>query len=305
MRKHITRFNTYPKIFNYLGYIIGVIVLSVIISLVWQKIETSTTSDEYGLPKAFVKLVDSFKKDDVKEIEEEEDTLDKDNNSIFDIFSDTEKEPSKEVLEEFVDDVPAGVPSVKQAALEDSFSNVLFVGDYFAYNIQNYCFKTSKFAYVSGYDLNYILNRKLLSLNEEHVTLTQYITGYDDAVDKIYITLSAESISWMDETTFKKKFLTFIDEVINNMPEKTVYVMSILPIKEELAVKKEYTVTNKKIDAINEYILSMSYSKGYWYLDVSEQLKDSNGELTVDYTTNGIRLNEYGYDIWKNYILTH
>lgn len=296
-------FKDYTKLLNTVGKIVIVLAIAGLVAIIWQSIDNSHNNDEYSLPKAFIRIVNSFNK------EEDEETGDGAGNdtkegSFLDFLSDFGNN-------ETVEDTPpeiipvGGIPADKKAASESVLERSLFVGDYFVSNIQAYCFKDTSLAYVSGYDLNYVLNKKLCLMNDEYVTLPQYVLSFEENVDDIYIALTAESVSWMDETTFKKKFESFIDEIINNMPEKTVYVLSIPPIDEEMALKRDYTVTNEKIDSINDYILSISGAKEFWFLDINSKLKDDSGKLNSDFTTNGIRLNTSGYEIFKNYILTH
>jgi lysophospholipase L1-like esterase len=109
----------------------------------------------------------------------------------------------------------------------------------------------------------------------------------------------------MDVPTFVKKYIAFVDEIISGFPEAHIYVQPVLPINEEKAAKRGYTVTNERINQINEYILSLAEERSLWVLDMAESFKDKEGKLPEEYTTNGIRFEKDTYEIWSEYILTH
>lgn len=310
MGKNVMRTSRYSKLLRVLGILAVVVAIAVGVAVLWQDYDRNHESerDAYSLPKALVNLSKSFTSS--KETESgdgnETNSSKEESDSIFKMIignGEDESEPEEEA--QAVPEAAGGITEKGLPANERDFGRTLFVGDYFAYNTPNYAFRDSEFAYVTGYDLNYVLNKKLMNLNGSNVTLSQYIISFDESIDEVYITLTAESISWMDATTFSKKFEAFIGEVQNTLPNKTVYVVSIIPLNEEMAAKHEYTVTNEKIDSINEYIKSIAVEKEFWFVDASGPLKDETGGLSESNTTNGIRLNDAGYAVWKECILTH
>ena len=188
-----------------------------------------------------------------------------------------------------------------------SFKNTLFVGDYFISNAHSSgYFDHSKFAYASGngIDMNTLITKNVIKVESEMYTLAEYVDTIEN-VEAVYIIISAESVSWMDTPTFVKKYTAFVEDIIEVQPEAHIYVQLILPINEEKAVKRGYSVTNEKINEINEYIVKFAEENSIWILDPRELYADKEGKLPPESTTNGIRFEKDGYEPWAKYILTH
>ena len=182
---------------------------------------------------------------------------------------------------------------------------MLFVGDYFVAQAENLgYFEYTSFAHVTGLDMNKILSKKEIKLEEGYGTLADYAASFKN-IEAVYIMISAESISWMDVPTFVKKYTAFVDEIISAFPEAHIYVQPILPINEEKAAKRGYTITNAAINTINGYIFEMAEERNIWILDMAKTFADKEGKLPEEFTTNGIRFEKDTYELWSEYILKH
>ena len=109
----------------------------------------------------------------------------------------------------------------------------------------------------------------------------------------------------MDVPTFVKKYTAFVDEIVSAFPEAHIYVQPILPINEEKAAKRGYTITNAAINTINGYIFEMAEERNIWILDMAKTFADKEEKLPEEFTTNGIRFEKDTYELWSEYILKH
>ena len=109
----------------------------------------------------------------------------------------------------------------------------------------------------------------------------------------------------LDSNPLVKKYMDLFDELKAAQPDAEIYVQGILPICEELAKKRSYSVTNHEIDQINAYLKDVSFEKEFWYLDLPSVYKTESGELSPENTSNGIRLLPESYQSWYEYLLTH
>ena len=317
-KQTIVRTKRYGKLVRFSVIFVVVAIFAGLIAYGWQQYEENKypegTEMDYSLPNAFLnfaRLVTDFinqnaeEEDPLAEVSqpEEDDGEDNiivvgsdDNGPIGGSSEDEEPEP----------EIRGGIVPKGENAGYYSFKDSLFVGDYFASQAEYFkYFEYTEYAYTTGLDMNTVLTKKALKNSEgESVTLAQYAAEFEN-IEAVYIMFSAESISWMDCPTFVKKYTAFVDEIIAAYPEAHIYVQPILPINEEKAAKRSYTVTNEKIEQINGYIYSMAEERNIWILDMTEEFADKEGSLPAEMTTNGIRLEKAAYEIWAEYIVTH
>lgn len=316
LKNKVMHSSKHPKLIR-LFIILGIVVfLSILVAFSWQKYDEKKHPEgnetNYSLPNAFVdffELIQNYieehsPKEEVRYVTE---TDENGNEKVVKIIVGQKDNPGEEpeiVDEPIIIEDHGGIAVNSSLQGDSEFSHTLFIGDYFAYNVQNYCFKNASYAYVTGYDLNYILNKKLIPFEGSYYSLPEYIGKFKD-IDRVYVTFSAESISWMDTSTFVLKFQSLLDSVNAIYDDVTIFVMPILPINEEMAAKREYTVTNEKINEINSFIKDLTLEREMWYLDMENLFRNETGGLSEEATTNGIRLTEESYTVWKEYIQNH
>ncbi len=316
----VVRTKKYAKLIR-LSVIIALIIgISGLFAYGWQNYEETKypegTEKDYSLPDAFLEfaqLINDFMTQNVEEenpSESSEKASSEDGEDVIIVVGnsgdETEENPSsEETSSEEEPEIRGGiVPEGKNEGYY-SFGDSLFVGDYFVSQADSLgYFEYSQFAYVTGLDMNTVLTKKVMKTETGSVTLANYIKTLEE-VEAIYVMFSAESISWMDYPTFVKKYVTFVDEIVKAFPKAHIYLQPILPINEEKAVKRGYSVTNDKINQINAYIYSYAEENSFWILDMTSKFKDENGILPLESTTNGIRLERPIYEIWADYIVTH
>lgn len=318
-KQSVVRTKKYGKLIR-ISVIFAVIAISAgFIAYGWQHYEESKypegTEMDYSLPNAFInfaRLINEFMtqnqdeepetKVPIEEPEEEDDI-------IIVVGKKEEEEESSENVSEPEEpsepEIRGGIAPESENTGYYSFKNTLFVGDYFISQINSLgFFDKSAFVYTTTLDMNTLLTKKEHKLGEEYVTMTDYIYAFDN-VEAIYVVFSAESVSWMDCPTFVKKYSAFIDEIIDAHPDAHIYVQPILPINEEKAAKRGYSVTNKRINEINGYIFEIAEEKNLWILDMVSVFAGEDGELPEHYTTNGIRFETDAYQLWNDYVVTH
>lgn len=313
----VVRTKKYGKLIRLSVFLAAIAISAGLIAYGWQQYEEERypegTEKDYSLPNAFIdfaRLINDFINQNAEEeLSEEPDIKEKeDEKDNIIIVGSSDEESSLEESSEGEPEEPeirgGIVPEGKNEGYY-SFKNSLFVGDYFLSQIHNLgYFEHSKFAYATGLDMNTLLTKKALKLNEEYVTLSDFAGSYED-IDAVYIIISAESISWMDCPTFVKKYTAFADQIVSKFPEAHIYVQPIIPINEVKAEKRGYSVTNEKINEINEYILALAEERSFWILDVAKEFKNDDGILPEEKTTNGIRFEKEAYKTWTDFILTH
>lgn len=313
----VVRTKKYGKLIRISVIFAAIAVVAGLIAYGWQQYEEEKypegTEMDYSLPNAFIsfaKLINDFitqnqQEEEPSEISESKKTEEKDNIIIVGSSEPELSENNPEETEPEEPEIRGGIVPEKENAGFYSFKDSLFVGDYFLAQAHGLgYFERAKFAYTSELDMNTMLTKKVLKLNDEYVTLTDFAAAYED-IEAVYIVISAESVSWMDVPTFVKKYTAFVEEIRKSFPGAHIYVQPVLPINEEKAAKRGYTVTNEAIGKINGYIFDYAEENNIWILDMASAFADKEGKLPEEFTTNGIRFEKDTYEIWSNYIVTH
>ncbi len=317
-KNSVVRTKKYGKLIRLSVIVAAVLLVAWLVAYGWQNYEEEKypegTEMDYSLPNAFIdfaRLINDFITQNAEEELPVEDNDISENNEEKDniiIVGSTDEENSGENVpeEEKEPEIRGGIVPEKDSDGYYSFRNTLFVGDYFIANAHSLgYFEHSKFAYASGtgIDMNTLITKKVLKIENETYTLAEYAATMEN-IEAVYIIISAESVSWMDCPTFVKKYTAFVDDIIKAQPEAHIYVQPIIPVNEEKAAKRGYSVTNEKIAEINEYILSIAEEKSLWILDNSKLFDDGNGSLSAESTTNGIRFEKEAYEPCAKYLLT-
>ena len=312
----VVRTKKYGKLIRLSVIVVIITLFSGGIAYGWQQYEETKypegTEKDYRLPNAFLdfaRLINDFiTQNGEEEVFEENKTEEKnEKGDTIIIVGSEEPEVSEEITSEEIEEpeIRGGiVPEGENSALYD-FKNSLFVGDYFVAQAENLgYFEYADFAHVTGLDMSTMLTKKELKLEESYVTLSDYAASFADA-EAVYIMISAESVSWMDFPTFVKKYPAFVGNIAESFPAAHIYIQPILPINEEKAKKRSYSVTNEKINQINGYLFEFAEENSYWILDMVGSFANKEGELPAEYTTNGIRFEKDTYQIWSDYIISH
>jgi len=119
--------------------------------------------------------------------------------------------------------------------------------------------------------------------------------------------LGANSLMSSHEALIKQ-YAKVIDEVrarVGN--ECIIYIQSVLPVYEPVFHQKypKNTTTNADINSFNAMLAEMTAQKGAHYLDVASAIKDENGSLPADATSDGLHIGTDYYIKWFDYLKTH
>lgn len=99
------------------------------------------------------------------------------------------------------------------------------------------------------------------------------------------------------------------DEVISNIREiilqltgftgAIIFLQSILPVREMML---QTGIKNSTIDEVNASLAVMAEELNVQFLDNNALLKDISGNLSLDFTSDGLHLNGYAYSRWAENI---
>ena len=101
-----------------------------------------------------------------------------------------------------------------------------------------------------------------------------------------------------------EKYEKILTQIKERLPETEVYMMAYYPVNEVDKVPEgEWgktlfaTRTNENIALANKEVEKLADKMGYYYIDVSEGLRDENGRLKKEFTIEGIHMYANGYRV--------
>lgn len=128
--------------------------------------------------------------------------------------------------------------------------------------------------------------------------------------DVIFILLGTNDLykEYSTSETFEN-IKNVIDKIHIDKPEVTIYVLSLLPINtiDHWMINKEINAnrTNEKIDEVNKYLQSYCEENKFEYINIHDTLLDNEDNLKLEYTKEGLHVNDIGYHFITNILLKY
>jgi hypothetical protein len=120
----------------------------------------------------------------------------------------------------------------------------------------------------------------------------------------IYILLGVNGINDSSEDHYKNTFISLIDKVSELAPNSNIVLVSIGPVDDNGRYKNY--VQNALIEKYNDFLLEIAKEKHIFYLDISEVLKGSDGQVKSEYNGgDGLHYSGKGCEAIFNYIVEH
>ena len=164
------------------------------------------------------------------------------------------------------------------------------------------------------------INELLMDYGMENVIYNRGVGGFktDDMLEhmeeqifgtepsKIFINIGTNDIGAPDYKleVLIEKYEKILTQIKERLPETEVYMMAYYPVNEvDKVPESEWgktlfaTRTNENIALANKEVEKLADKMGYYYIDVSEGLRDENGRLKKEFTIEGIHMYANGYRV--------
>jgi len=96
-----------------------------------------------------------------------------------------------------------------------------------------------------------------------------------------------------------QNYKTILATLQRETPATQVFMQSVLPVNSQLY---GMPLDNAKVTELNAYLQELTKEFSFSYIDVFTHLSDSQGQLDVQYTLDGVHLNGSAYLVWKTAI---
>lgn len=122
--------------------------------------------------------------------------------------------------------------------------------------------------------------------------------------DKIFVMIGINDLlRGEDDETILENHRKIIKDILWIHPNTEVVVQSILPHGGEDATwegrEKLRDLPNERIERLNERLAAIADVEGATYLNLYPLFSDDAGYLKAEFTTDGLHLNEQGYELWR------
>lgn len=152
---------------------------------------------------------------------------------------------------------------------------------------------------------DYFKDYNTINMGVNGITALETIKRVDESVYQynpttIFILLGTNDL-YYDYTPIETfdHLKQLIDKIHLDRPEITINVLSILPINksDDPKVSKEANAnkTNEQINEVNASLRKYCEDNDFTYINVHDLMLNSNGELNLPYTNEGLHLTELGY----------
>lgn len=122
------------------------------------------------------------------------------------------------------------------------------------------------------------------------------VTGGDPA--KIFLLIGTNDLSHGESVAdVNAKIAEILETIGTQAPDARVYLQSVLPVYGEDSARK-----NKRIRALNAQIDDLDTLRHVTYVDIATPMRNEEGELRSEVSTDGLHLNGKGYYLWYSVI---
>ena len=186
------------------------------------------------------------------------------------------------------------------------FDDAVFIGDSLTTGIQLYNILPDTTVLASvGININNIFTNEVISDgNGGQQTILD--AAKDIQPVKIYTMLGTNGLKGLGPEETVRYYRQLVQQLKADHPDSIIYVQSLMPINEEIfAANYGYELTNAEIDECNELLMQMAGEEEVYFVNCAEAIKDENGELPAEFTTDGLHFRGEYYNKWIDYLKEH
>ena len=186
------------------------------------------------------------------------------------------------------------------------FDDAVFIGDSLTTGIQLYNILPDTTVLASvGININNIFTNEVINDgNGGQQTILDAAKDIQPA--KIYTMLGTNGLKGLGPEETVRYYRQLVQQLKADHPDSIIYVQSLMPINEEIfAANYGYELTNAEIDECNELLMQMAGEEEVYFVNCAEAIKDENGELPAEFTTDGLHFRGEYYNKWIDYLNEH
>lgn len=187
------------------------------------------------------------------------------------------------------------------ADITDDFSDAVFIGNSLTVGLgMNSGKPLASFFASTGLNVNTVWDSDTIRLDDG-----SYGTVFDGLSKKqfsrVYVMFGINELGWPYKEVFRDNYIKVVEKIKELQPSARIYIESVLPVSPE-AVNTDPVFTTENVDAFNEYVKEVASGTGSTYLDVNSVLRQEDGSLPTEASTDGIHLIKDYCMVWLKYL---
>ena len=186
---------------------------------------------------------------------------------------------------------------------EGYMNNCIFLGDSRTVAMVSYGFISDDSALAKvGIAHTAVESTTFVNNAGKEYTLQSYLMSHQAPV--VFVCYGVNGMNGLAEDKYKSSYEKLVDHIVEMAPNSNVVLMSIWPVDDYGTYKN--SVKNEWIVKYNKFLYEMAENKGLHYLNVSEILTDSNGQMLTKYDAgDGLHYRSSAYTDILKYIVSH
>ncbi len=178
----------------------------------------------------------------------------------------------------------------------DCFDDCVFIGNSRLLAVGNYNLARNVYAVV-GLNVETVYTKKC---EGSKVPVINELDGKD--YKRVILMFGDNECGWASLDDFEAQYKKVIGTIKEKLPDAKVYLVSVLPISYERSQQNQYGYNINSIAAANEKIKKVAADMGCAYVDAGSSIKNSNGYLPDDASSDGCHLSKEYTRIWLSVV---
>ena len=119
---------------------------------------------------------------------------------------------------------------------------------------------------------------------------------------KIYILLGINEIGY-SYTSIVSNYTKVIEYIQQYQPDAKIIIQSNMHVTKKKSDANPNTFSNVRIDELNRRLAALADNKKIFYLNFVSIFDDSTGNMSTEYSGDGVHLYGKCYTLWRDWIL--
>ncbi len=198
---------------------------------------------------------------------------------------------------------PNAHPYAQAKDTEDELDDALFIGDSRTVGLFNICDKPKATFYCSiGLNIQTVFETQAIALDNGNMGTVADALAQGHKFKRVFINFGTNEMGWPYYDNFIGLYKQLVDKVREYSPDAKIYVESILPVTASRDAQGD-AINNTNVEKLNRYIKTFAEQNNCTYLQCDAAVKDKDGKLPEDASTDGIHMTIEYCKYWLNYII--
>ena len=193
--------------------------------------------------------------------------------------------------------------TTKPQTNEEYFSDALFLGDSRTVGL-------SLYARIPGATYFARTSMNVYNVFDDKASETSDTKSYGNLADlltkkkfgKIYILLGINEIGY-SYTSIVSNYTKVIEYIQQYQPDAKIIIQSNMHVTKKKSDANPNTFSNARIDELNRRLAALAENKKIFYLNFVSIFDDSTGNMSTEYSGDGVHLYGKCYTLWRDWIL--